>query len=198
MNTPTHALIALAAFSKRGERPRNLWVLAGALVPDLVIFLWAPWQRWGLGKDWTAIWDQHYFEEPMQTFIALFNSVPIYAALLAVAWWQRRTKWGIWVMVFSLAALLHIGLDAPVHGHDAYRHFWPLSDWRFYSPVSYWEVDLHARWISLIEAAVILISAIILWQRFPKLWVKTLLSILVALTLLGAGAQQLAAITIPS
>jgi hypothetical protein len=119
LNTPTHALVALAAFSKHGDRPRNAWVLAGALIPDLIIFLWAPWQRWALGKDWDAIWSQHYFEEPMQTLIALFNSVPIYAALLAFAWWQRNTKWGLWLMVFSLAALLHIGLDAPVHGHDA-------------------------------------------------------------------------------
>lgn len=198
MNTPTHALIALAVFSKRGERPRNLWVLAGALVPDFVIFLWAPWQRWGLGKDWGAIWTEHYFEEPMQTLIAMFNSVPIYATLLALAWWQRSTRWGPWVMVFALAALLHIGLDAPVHGHDAYRHFWPFSDWRFYSPFSYWEADLHARWISLIEAALVLVSAIILSRRFPKLWVKVTLSVLVAFMLLGAGAQQLAAITIPS
>lgn len=192
MNTPTHALIALAAFSKSGDRPRNLWVLAGALIPDLAIFLWAPWQRWGLGRDWGTIWDQHYFEGPMQTLIALFNSVPIYAAIFALAWWQRRTRWGVWVMVFSLAALLHIGLDAPVHGHDAYQHFWPLSDWRFYSPVSYWEVDLHARWIALIEAAIVLISATVLWRRFPKLINKIILAILVALTLLGALALQLA------
>lgn len=197
MNTPTHALIALATFSKSGERPRNLWVLAGALIPDIAIFLWAPWQRWGLGRDWGAIWDQHYFEGPMQTLIALFNSVPIYAAIFALAWWQRRTRWGVWVMVFSLAALLHIGLDAPVHGHDAYQHFWPLSDWRFYSPISYWEVDLHARWVSLAETALVMISAIILWRRFPKPWVRIILSILVAFTLLGAGTQQLAAITIP-
>lgn len=197
MNTPTHALVALAAFSKPRNRPRNLWVLAGALIPDIAIFLWAPWQRWGLGRDWAAIWDEHYFEGPMQTLIALFNSVPIYAALLALAWWQRSTQWGVWLMVFSLAALVHIGLDAPVHGHDAYRHFWPFSDWRFYSPISYWEVDLHARWVSLAETALVLISTIILWRRFPKTWVRIILSILVAFTLLGAGTQQLAAITIP-
>ncbi|GHA92596.1 hypothetical protein GCM10009069_14520 [Algimonas arctica] len=198
MNTPTHALVALAAFSQHGDRPRNLWVLAGALIPDLIVFLWAPWQRWGLRKDWDSIWTQHYFEEPMQTLIAMFNSVPIYAALLAFAWWQRSTKWGLWLMVFSLAALLHIGLDAPVHGHDAYRHFWPFSDWRFYSPVSYWEADLHARWVSLIEAVLVLISATMLWRRFPNRWVKITLFILLAFTLLGAGAQQLAAINIPS
>jgi hypothetical protein len=198
VNTPTHALVALAVLTKTGERPRNLWVLAGALIPDIAIFLWAPWQRWGLGREWNAVWDQHYFEGPMQTLIALFNSVPIYAAILALAWWQRSTKWGVWIMVFSLAALLHIALDAPVHGHDAYRHFWPLSDWRFHSPLSYWEGDLHARWVSFIEAAFVLISAFVLWRRFPKIWVRIVLGALVAFTLTIAGAQQLAAINIPS
>ena len=105
MNTPTHAIVALAALSKRGERARNGWVLAGALIPDLAIFLWAPWQRWGLGRDWGAIWDRHYFEAPMQTLIALFNSVPIYAALLALAWWQRSTRWGTLLLVFCSSRL---------------------------------------------------------------------------------------------
>lgn len=194
MNTPTHALIALAALTHKDDRPRNFWVLAGALIPDIAIFLWAPWQRWGLGRDWGAIWSQHYFDAPMQTLIALFNSVPIYGALLAIAWWQRRTVWGQWVGVFCLAALIHIALDAPVHGHDAYRHFWPLSDWRFHSPLSYWEGDLHARWVSLVEAAIVLISVVILWRRFPATWVKVTLALLVTLTLLSVGAQQVAAL----
>lgn len=193
MNTPTHALFALAALSKRGEPIRNRWVLAGALIPDLAIFLWAPWQRWGLGRGWGAIWDQHYFEPPMQTIIALFNSVPIYTGLLLIALWQRQRKWGALLLAFSLAALLHIALDAPVHGHDAYQHFWPLSDWRFYSPVSYWETDLHARWVSLFEAALMIGCTIILWRRFDQLWARIVLAILLGLTLLATGAQQLAA-----
>lgn len=196
MNTPTHAIVALAALSRREDRKRNIWVLIGALIPDAIIFLWAPWQRWGLGRDWGTIWNQHYFEEPMQTWIALFNSVPIYAALLLIGWWQRKTAWGVLLLVFALAALLHIALDAPVHGHDAYRHFWPISDWRFHSPVSYWEADFHARWVSLIEAAIMLVGTIVLWQRFPKIWIRVVLSILLALTLIGTAMQQLAAMQV--
>lgn len=193
MNTPTHALVALAALSKPDDRPRNLWVLFGALIPDLAIFLWAPWQRWGLGRDWGAIWDQHYFEAPMQTIIALFNSVPIYASLLLIGWWQRGTRWGLILMLIAAAALLHIALDAPVHGHDAYRHLWPLSDWRFYSPVSYWEADRYANIVAWFETAIVLVCTVILWWRFPKLWVRVILSVLLAFTLIVLGAQQLAA-----
>lgn len=192
MNTPTHALVALAALSKRDDAPRNRWVLIGALIPDLLIFVWAPWQRWGLGRDWQAIWDQHYFEAQMQTGIALFNSIPIFAVLLLIGLWQRHRRWGILLCVFALAALLHIALDAPVHGHDAYRHLWPISDWRFYSPVSYWEVDLHARWMSLVETVLVIGSAVILWQRFPTLWVKITLGVLVGLMGIATAAQQLA------
>ena len=187
MNTPTHALVAFAALSKRGERPRNLWALAGGLIPDLAIFLWAPWQRWGLGRDWGAIWQQHYFEPPMQTLIALFNSVPIYTGLLALGLWRRGKVWATMLWVFAAAALLHIALDAPVHGHDAYRHLWPLSDWRFFSPVSYWETDLHARWVSLAELAIVLGCAAVLWRRFPRVWVKIVLGLLVAFAALATG-----------
>ncbi|GLQ21796.1 cobalamin biosynthesis protein CobQ [Algimonas porphyrae] len=192
MNTPTHALVALACLSRRDAKIRNRWVLAGALLPDAVIFLWAPWQHWIVGRDWSAIWNQHYFEAPMQTGIALFNSVPIFALLLIFGLWQRHRYWGLYLAVFAGAALLHIALDAPVHGHDAYRHFWPLSDWRFYSPVSYWDINLHARWVSLVEAAIVMACTAILWRRFKALWTRLVLSVLLGLTLLGALLQQLA------
>lgn len=128
----------------------------------------------------------------MQTGIALFNSIPIFAVLLLIGLWQRHRRWGVLLCVFALAALLHIALDAPVHGHDAYRHLWPISDWRFYSPVSYWEVDLHARWMSLMEAILVIGSAVILWRRFHTLWVKITLGVLVGLMGIATAAQQLA------
>ncbi|MEM9600341.1 MAG: hypothetical protein AAF926_04905 [Pseudomonadota bacterium] len=192
MNTPTHALVAMAVLSRPDAPMRNRFVLAGALIPDLVIFLWAPWQRWVAGRDWSVIWDQHYFDPPMQTAIAVFNSLPLFSLLLVIGLWQRRRTWGLCMSLFAAAALLHIALDAPVHGHDAYRHFWPLSDWRFYSPVSYWEADLHARWVSLVEAIIVIAAVIILWRRFNDLWLRITLAGLLALMLLLAALQQLA------
>lgn len=197
MNTPTHALVALAALSERGDRKRNAVVLFGALLPDLAIFLWAPWQRWGLGRDWGAIWDTHYFEPPMQTLVALFNSVPIFAVMAFLGWWQRSKGWGALLLAGSVAALLHVALDAPVHGHDAYRHFWPFSDWRFFSPLSYWEAELHARWVSLAELGIVAVSAALLWRRFPALWVRVTLGLVVALSAAAALAQQFAASHMP-
>lgn len=117
----------------------------------------------------------------MQTAIALFNSIPIYASLALMGYCARGKVWGKCLLFFALAALIHMATDLPVHGHDAYRHFWPFSEWRFYSPVSYWESDHHAGWVSLIEAALALGSIALLWRRFPKLWVKVVLFILTAL-----------------
>lgn len=101
-------------------------------------------------------------------------------------------------MLFGLTALLHIALDAPVHASDAYRHFWPLSDWRFFSPLSYWETLHHAQWVALFEAALVALCTFMLWRRFKALWVRGMLALILLATVANALAQQLAAINIAS
>ena len=181
VNTPTHSLLALALLSKRGQTKRNWAVFIGSLLPDAVIYIWAPYQMFIKRENGARIWDELYFEAPMQNAVALFNSIPIYGALAAIGYWQRKKLWGKCLLVFALAALIHMATDLPVHNHDAYRHFWPISEWRFYSPLSYWEADHHAGWVSLIEAALGFASIFILWRRFPKLWVKIVLGVLAAI-----------------
>jgi hypothetical protein len=192
MNSPTHSLLALALLSKRGHTRRNWAVFIGSLIPDAAIYLWAPYQMFIKGESQRRIWDTLYFEPPMQTLIALFNSIPIYAALAALGFWARGKIWGQLVLFFALAALIHMATDLPVHGHDAYRHFWPLSDWRFFSPFSYWEADHHAGWVSLIEAVMAIAAIIVLWRRFPKLWVKITLGVLAVLYIALQIVMQLA------
>ena len=197
MLTTTHALVGMAIWAKLGRPCRNVVVLIGSLFPDLAIYFWAPWQRWGLGRDWGAIWDLHYFESFMQTLIAAFNSVPIFGLILLMGYGlshgagaSRRA--GQVMMLFALAALVHIALDAPVHASDAYRHVWPISDWRFHSPLSYWERSHHANWVSIVEALFVLGLTIILWRRFAALWVQACLAIILILTTLNAIMQWLA------
>ena len=180
MNSPTHTLLALALLSKRGVRKRNWAIFLGSIIPDLAIYLWFPYQALIKGESGKRIWEELYFEAPMQNAVALFNSIPIYAALAVIGFIARGKLWGKCLLVFTLAALVHMATDLPVHNHDAYRHFWPISEWRFYSPFSYWETDHHAGWVSLIEAAIALGSIFILWRRFPKLWVKIVLGVLAA------------------
>jgi len=200
MNSPTHSLLALALLSKRGATKRNWAVLAGSLLPDAAIYLWFPYQALIKGESGKRIWDELYFEPQMQTLIALFNSIPIYVTLALGGYvaMKRQAKWGALLQFFALAALIHMATDMPVHVHDAYRHFWPLSDWRFHSPFSYWEQDFHASWVSLIEAIIGLIAIIVLWRRFPKLWVKIILGVLAALYVLIQMGMRLAAINMSS
>lgn len=198
MNSPTHALLALALLSKRGEPRRNRAVLVGALIPDLVIYLWAPYQIFIKGEPSARIWDVLYFQPPMQTAVALFNSIPIYAALTVLGWVKRGTLWGRALLFFALAALIHMATDLPVHGHDAYRHFWPFSDFRFYSPISYWERDHHAGWVSAVEVLIAFGSIAVLWRRFPKRWVRVGLVLLGLFYVAVQVGMRLASIHIPS
>lgn len=184
MITSTHALLSLAVLSKRGEKAKNWSVLAGALIPDLAIFLWAPYQKFINGVSGEEMWRVLYFEPPMQNLIAWFNSIPIYAALAAIGFAARGKTWGSLMLAFALAALIHIATDMPVHAADAYRHFWPLSDWRFYSPFSYWDHNHHANWVGKFDIAIALISAAVLWARFPRRPVKITLSIISAFYML--------------
>lgn len=176
MMTPTHSLMALAALSKRGDRRRNVSVLAGSLIPDAAIFLWTPYQSIVNGVSGEEMWDKLYFEPPMQNLIAWFNSIPIFAGLGLIGFAARGKTWGKLLLVFALAGLIHIAGDLPVHADDAYRHFWPISDWRFYSPLSYWDVDHHAVWVRKIDIALALGCAAILWTRFTARWVRIALA----------------------
>lgn len=177
MMSSTHSLLAMALLSKRGDRKRNWVVFAGSVLPDAAIYFWAPYQQWVNGVSGEEMWRELYFADPMQSLIAYFNSIPIYAALAALGYVMRAKTWGKLILFFALAALVHIATDLPVHNHDAYRHFWPFSDWRFISPFSYYEQDHHAGWVSLLESALALISIAVLWRRFPKLWIKFVLGV---------------------
>jgi len=109
--TPTHSLMALAALSKRGDRRRNVSVLAGSLIPDAAIFLWTPYQSIVNGVSGEEMWDKLYFEPPMQNLIAWFNSIPIFAGLGLIGFAARGKTWGKLLLVFALAGLIHIAGD---------------------------------------------------------------------------------------
>ena len=159
-------------------------MLAGSLLPDVAIFLWAPYQWLVNDVSSDEMWDVLYFEPPMQNLIAWFNSIPIYGALAVVGFiaQQRETSktWGKLMLFFAVAALIHIATDIPVHADDAYRHFWPISDWRFYSPLSYWDIDHHAGWVGKIDIVIAFGCIAGLWQRFSGRGVKIVLSIAAA------------------
>ena len=188
MQSPTHSLIALAILAKR-ENPKQNWaILLGSIVPDAFIYVCWVWLTFIKGHSQSEIWRDIYFNDPMQLTGAIFNSAPIYIGLALLGFWQRKKTWGKLLLFFALAALIHLAMDLPVHADDAHRHFWPLSNWRYYSPLSYWDNDHNAQWVGLVEAIIASIAIFVLWRRFPKVWVRVVLGLF---TLFYIGNQFL-------
>jgi len=200
MMTQTHFLVA-AALLCRPERParQNAAVLAGAFAPDAAIYALFVWSKIA-GIPERLLWDEVYFAEPMTTFTAIGNSAPLYAliAILGIALVRPASVelagphgatpagFGRFLapghtnvaLLFALAALTHLAGDLPVHVGDAHPHFWPLTDWRFVSPVSYWDPRHFGTQFSLLEAALGVLLSIIVFRRFRALWVRALTALL--------------------
>lgn len=171
MNTPTHVLVAAALLSRRPSPRENISILAGAIAPDLSIFILYVWARLVNGVSERTLWSETYWSEPWQTVSAISNSAPLYAALLAAGVVLKfRLLW-----LFAAAALLHIALDLPFHASDAHRHFWPFADFRFHSPLSYWDIDHYALFVAPLELAIGAAAIVVLWRRFASGWVRALL-----------------------
>ncbi|MEM9573321.1 MAG: hypothetical protein AAF996_17785 [Pseudomonadota bacterium] len=161
MNTIAHMVIASAVLAKRDHPTRNWVVVAGSFVPDASMFVFFAWSRLqGWSGDET--WNVQYWMEPWQTLGAISNSFILFGLLCALAWWR---KW-LFLGALSAAALIHLGLDFPLHANDSHRHFWPLSDWRFFSPVSYWDPAYNGWLGGLIESIITLGAIAVLWARF--------------------------------
>ncbi|MEL7491914.1 MAG: hypothetical protein AAGJ73_14450 [Pseudomonadota bacterium] len=186
MNTPTHLIAAFAVLARPQSPRRNLAVVAGALAPDVWIYVFFTWAQFFTAYSMEEIWRDVYWTQPWQFFGAISNSAPVALALAMIAAWRKSEL----LSAFAFALLIHAALDFPVHADDAHRHFWPLTDWRFISPVSYWDADHHGTLGALIEAAVFFAAAIVLWRRFPARWARgTLAACLPLYAVAMAGAM---------
>jgi hypothetical protein len=161
MNTPAHLIFGLAAFSKRGARGGSLGAAAGAIAPDLSLYLLVGWAL-GIAKiPPGVVFGEMYFSDTWRTVFAIDNSVFVWGAVLATGLWARAPV----MIAFGAAALLHIALDLPLHHDDGRPYFWPLTMWVYESLFSYWDQTHGARWIAPLETAVVLGLAVLLWRR---------------------------------
>ena len=168
MNTVAHAVVGLAVLSRDDSHKRTAAIVTGALIPDLAILVFYAWHRM-LGTAEDQIWSIEYYKPAWQAYIDSFNSIPLIALGLALCW---KLKNGLlWVLLASM--LLHALTDLPVHHDDGHRHFFPFLDWRFVSPVSYWDSQHYGYWFSLFEAILMVaLSIYLLMNQFtPKIWV---------------------------
>jgi hypothetical protein len=180
VNTPAHAVVSLVLLGTGRDRVHAAPVLAGALTPDLPMFLFYLWERLVRGSAELQIWSEAYFRPAWQDFFDVFNSIPF--ALLGLGIALARRSRG--TALFFSSVVLHCAFDLPLHREDAHRHFFPFSDWRFVSPVSYWDPAHHGALAALAEAVVVLAGSALLWSRHRGLAPRVAL---VAVNLLYLG-----------
>lgn len=161
MNTPAH-VIASALLLGRG-RWRNDWgpITLGALLPDLPMLGFYVYQRFGQGLPESYIWSVSYFEPGWQALFDVFNSLPLIGLLAALAWATGASR----TLALAASMILHCLADLPLHTDDAHAHFYPLSNWHYHSPVSYWDPRSHGQYVVLAELLLVVAGSVALMRR---------------------------------
>ncbi len=147
MNTPSHAILNLALLGKLAVPEANLIIIFGGILPDIPIFLFYGWAKFIAKLPEGEIWSQAYYHPVVQDIVALSHSIPLALLGLVIAYlygWKS-------IQILCLSLILHSLFDLPVHNDDAHRHFFPFSDYRFISPLSYWDPKHYGRIVALFE-----------------------------------------------
>jgi len=135
MNTQTHVLMGAVLFGGTVSGGQTAAAVVGGLLPDLPAILMVVWARWWAARSPREIFGTLYFSRRWQVLLAPWHSVPLWGAGVALGWASASPV----LIAFAASGLIHVGIDFFLHASDAHRHFWPFSDWRFESPVSYWD-----------------------------------------------------------
>ena len=159
-------LLGAAAFAGADRRKLTGAVLGG-LAPDLPSFALVLWAGAVQRMPAEEIFREAYFSESWQLWLAPAHSAPLWLVglLLAAALRTPAAK------AFAASGLLHQACDFPLHADDPHRHFWPLSDWRFESPVSYWDPGRYGLLVQPLEIALGLTLVVVLarrWRGWPR------------------------------
>lgn len=182
MNTPSHILIGLALFGRRDAPRRNAVVIAGALLPDLSLYALSGWALLIRREDPETVFNERYFSDQWQQIFAIDNSFILWGLALLAALALRAPM----LMAFAAAGLVHLAADFPLHHDDARQHFWPLSDWVFYSPLSYWDNTHFAGFIRPVEAAICAVCGVVLWRRHSGLAPRVFVGVAMVMTVTPA------------
>jgi membrane-bound metal-dependent hydrolase YbcI (DUF457 family) len=185
MNTQSHILMGALLFGKPLPRLAIAGALGG-LVPDVPMFAIVAGLRLG-GHRFEDIFGQLYWERWWQVCNAISHSFLLWGALAAVSGFlifnkgHLRAPKAALLFSFSGAALVHSCADFLVHREDAHMQFWPLSDWKFVSPVSYYDRAHYGGWFSLFEAALGIVMAALLFTRYRSILARCALALCMAL-----------------
>jgi membrane-bound metal-dependent hydrolase YbcI (DUF457 family) len=177
MNTPAHLIFGMTAFGRAGQAKVTAAAFAGSLLPDLSLYLLVGWHLQVLGTSPNVVFGQLYFSDDWQSIFRMDNSIILWGVALVWAFMARSPL----LIALCGAAFLHLGLDFAFHHDDGRAHFWPITNWIFESPVSYWDPAQYGKIVGPVEVALSLLCCAILWRRFEGIWMRGLITLLGAI-----------------
>jgi len=174
MNTPAHIIVNLFLLERKRDDFSCIAATGlGALIPDIPMMIFYFLERVILGYSEATIWKNHYFNSIWTTTITDWvNSIPLLLmGILVCSLFKKK----IGVALF-MSMLLHSLCDLPLHGSDAHRHFLPFSQFKFVSPISYWDPAYYGHIFFIIEVSMVIFLSIWLLlkqsrSKVMKIWV---------------------------
>ena len=162
MNTPAHAVLNLVALGRKDSAHTVVPILVGGVLPDVPMFAFYFIEKIVLGTPERVIWSTRYYDPVWQGIIDLVHSVPVILILLGAAWWIGSR----WFAACFASMALHIPGDFFLHHDDAHRHFFPVTNWRFESPVSYWDSRHYGDRVETLEMLAVVLALGLLIKRY--------------------------------
>jgi membrane-bound metal-dependent hydrolase YbcI (DUF457 family) len=184
MNTQTHILMGALLFGRK--MPRTAWAgAAGGIAPDVPMLAIVAVLRLS-GYSFGDIFGRLYWENWWQIANAIGHNFLLWGGIFILSAYliRRRARGGglpRLAFAFSGSALIHSAIDFLCHREDAHMQFWPVTRWKFVSPLSYWDSAYFGREFGLFEAVLGIAMAIALfsiWRSWP---VRTALALAIVL-----------------
>ena len=183
MNTQSHALMGAVLFGRKVTARAWAGVLGG-LLPDVPMIAIVIALKLSGVPDYT-IFDELYWQNWWQVTNAIGHSFLLWGGVLAACFFTRRTPDGLFdgagwrplIAAFSASALLHACIDFLCHREDAHMSLWPLTRWKFISPVSYYDSAHYGHYFSIFEMLLGLAMCVILFRRYRNWAARALFTI---------------------
>ena len=174
MNTQAHLIIGTAVFAKPDSWKINTAAIVGSLAPDISLYVLVIYYIFLQDVSPSIVFGQMYFSDQWQSIFAVDNSFFVWGIIIGIGFYLKNSI----IKIFGLAGFLHLILDFPLHHDDGRAHFWPISDWIFSSPISYWDDGHYGNIIGPLEAILSIILCGILLMRFRTLRARIMILLL--------------------
>lgn len=188
MHLPSHAVLNLTALDQWATPEDRPFVLLGAILPDLPVLAFYFICRFFFGFSDDKIWKDLYYRDRWFNLFATFHSIPVTAGLCLLG-----VGLGVnWLALLGASMLLHNIVDLPIHANDAHRHFFPITNYRFKSPISYWNPRFWGRIVAAAELVLLMVCSFYLFPMLVTWWAKAVVVVANLIFVVCYGAFYLA------